>query len=82
MEADFNASEKMQSFNLGVSMNIQAIQTGVSGEISLQNRIVSAALLGLAGLGLLFLVGFAHGPENPLHNAAHDTRHAFTFPCH
>ena len=82
MEADFNASEKMQSFNLGVSMNIQAIQTGVSGEISLQNRIVSAALLGLAGLGLLFLVGFAHGPENTLHNAAHDTRHAFTWPCH
>ena len=82
MKADFNASEKMQLFNQGVSMNIQAIQTGISGEISLQNRIVSAALLGLAGLGLLFLVGFAHGPENALHNAAHDTRHAFTFPCH
>ena len=58
-------------------MDSQAIQTGISGGIS-QSRI----LLAMAGLGLLFLVGFAHGPKNALHNAAHDTRHAFTFPCH
>ena len=58
-------------------MNSQTIQTGISGGIS-QSRI----LLAMAGPGLLFLVGFAHGPKNALHNAAHDTRHAFTFPCH
>ena len=63
-------------------MNLEAIQNGISEEISLQNRIVSASLLGLAGLGLLFLVGFIHGPQNTLHNASHDTRHAFTVPCH
>ena len=62
-------------------MDSQAIQTGISGGIS-QSRILLATLLALAGLGLLFLVGFAHGPNNSLHNAAHDTRHAFTFPCH
>ncbi|MGB1237437.1 MAG: CbtB domain-containing protein [Pseudomonadales bacterium] len=32
------------------------------------------------GLGLLLLVGFA--PMEALHNASHDARHAFAFPCH
>ena len=63
-------------------MNLEAIQHGISKEISFQNRIILAILLGLAGLSLLFLVGFTQGPQNVLHNAAHDTRHAFTFPCH
>ena len=63
-------------------MNLEAIQHGISEEILLQNRIVFSTLLGLLGLGLLFLVGFTLGPQNALHNAAHDTRHAFTFPCH
>ena len=62
-------------------MDSQAIQTGIFGGIS-QRRILSAILLAIAELGLLFLVGFTHGPNNALHNAAHDTRHAFTFPCH
>ena len=37
---------------------------------------ISAAL----GLLILFAVGFAQ--PSLLHNAAHDTRHAITFPCH
>ena len=43
-------------------MDSQAIQPGISGGIS-QSRILSATLLAMAGLGLLFLVGFAHGPN-------------------
>jgi len=39
------------------------------------------ALLAIgAGVLLLFVVGFA-GPE-VLHNAAHDSRHSLSFPCH
>ena len=39
------------------------------------------ALLGaLFGLFLVYGVGFAH-PE-AIHNAAHDARHSFAFPCH
>jgi len=38
---------------------------------------VAAALLGFF---ILFGVAFA-GP-NVIHNAAHDSRHAHTFPCH
>ena len=42
--------------------------------------VLSAAASLLLGTFVLFGVGFAQ-PEL-LHNAAHDARHAFTFPCH
>ncbi len=34
------------------------------------------------GLSLITIVGFAQGKGNIVHNAAHDTRHAASFPCH
>jgi cobalt transporter subunit CbtB len=40
----------------------------------------TAMIATLFGAFLLFGVGFAHSDR--LHAAAHDTRHAFTFPCH
>ncbi len=40
-------------------------------------QVVSAIAIGAA---LLFAVGFA--PMDVAHNAAHDARHAFAFPCH
>jgi cobalt transporter subunit CbtB len=33
-------------------------------------------------LGVLFLLGTGFIPVEAVHNAAHDTRHAFAFPCH
>jgi cobalt transporter subunit CbtB len=40
-----------------------------------------AALAAFAfGIALVFTTGFAHSAM--LHNAAHDTRHALSFPCH
>ena len=39
-----------------------------------------AVVMILLGIFVLFGVALA-GPEI-LHNAAHDTRHAFAFPCH
>ena len=45
-------------------------------------RITTGVLMLLTGLILLFAVGFAQGSGNFTHNAAHDTRHAATFPCH
>ncbi len=45
-------------------------------------RITTAFLMLLTGAVLLFVVGFAQGSDGILHNAAHDTRHAATFPCH
>jgi cobalt transporter subunit CbtB len=32
------------------------------------------------GATLVFLTGFSH--IDNVHNAAHDTRHAMSFPCH
>ena len=48
------------------------------GDRSEALRVAAVALL--LGLGLIFLTGFAY-PE-VIHNAAHDTRHGLSFPCH
>ena len=46
-----------------------------------RSEVLRAALVALVlGLGLIYLTGFAY-PE-VLHNAAHDTRHGLSFPCH
>ncbi|HSK39899.1 MAG TPA: CbtB-domain containing protein [Arenibaculum sp.] len=39
-----------------------------------------AVLAILLGTFLVFGVGFAH--PQAIHDAAHDARHAFAFPCH
>ena len=48
--------------------------------IGVRAGALSALLAMVAGVMLLFVVGFA-GPEI-LHNAAHDSRHSLSFPCH
>ena len=45
-------------------------------------RLTLALLMLLGGAVLIFTVGFAQGSGGVFHNATHDTRHAFTFPCH
>lgn len=40
----------------------------------------TALCAGLAGLGLLWAVGFSE--REVLHDLAHDTRHSAVFPCH
>lgn len=60
-----------------------AIITSTSRPHSQADRqtAVLPALFALAfGAVLVFGVGFAH-PE-AIHNAAHDSRHSFAFPCH
>jgi cobalt transporter subunit CbtB len=49
-----------------------------AGERSEALRAAVVALL--LGLGLIFLTGFAYAEV--IHNAAHDTRHGLSFPCH
>lgn len=46
-----------------------------------RSRQRAVAVVGaLFGLLLIYGVGFAHPAT--IHNAAHDSRHAFAFPCH
>lgn len=57
-----------------------SLDTSDAGVFS--QRMTTAVLMLSAGMVLLFAVGFAQGSGNFMHNAAHDTRHAATFPCH
>ena len=40
----------------------------------------AAAIALILGVSLVFLTGFAY--SEVIHNAAHDTRHSLSFPCH
>ena len=48
--------------------------------VALTRQRAVAVLGAIFGLFLIFGIGFAH-PE-AIHNAAHDARHSFAFPCH
>lgn len=45
-----------------------------------QTRLAAALFAALFGAVLVFGAGLAN--SSTLHNAAHDARHAFAFPCH
>jgi len=48
--------------------------------ISTQERLAIGAMALLLGTFMVLGIGFAQ--SEVVHNAAHDTRHALTFPCH
>lgn len=54
-----------------------ASTTASSSQVS---RIAAPAALFLMGAAMVFLAGFSHPAT--IHDAAHDTRHALSFPCH
>lgn len=51
------------------------LRTGALGD-----RVAAALAAVLVGAALLFATGLADA--NLLHDAAHDARHGFAFPCH
>ena len=55
-------------------------QTAGLAALSTQERAATGVVALLLGVFLLYGVAFAHA--HVLHNAAHDTRHAITVPCH
>lgn len=58
------------------------ISTAVAGSlpIDLASRATIAVIAIV--LGSILLVGAGFAEADLLHNAAHDSRHAFAFPCH
>lgn len=52
----------------------------ISGSFSRIERLRAIAATLALGVGLVFISGFSH--IDNVHNAAHDTRHALSFPCH
>lgn len=55
-------------------------QTAATTTVS--SRLAGALLALVLGISIISAVGFMQGPQAAVHNAAHDTRHAFAFPCH
>ena len=61
--------------------NINSAIPGSEGDLgAVQRRMGAAVVAALIGVFILFGVGLAQ--PDTLHNAAHDARHAFAFPCH
>ena len=58
-----------------------AATDNIKDKVSSEQITLGAVML-LAGALLIFAVGVAQGAGGFLHNAAHDTRHAVTIPCH
>ena len=58
----------------------QTKQNDLSLPLSFQQRITITLAAALLGSFLVYCVGLAN--SDTLHNAAHDGRHAFAFPCH
>lgn len=56
---------------------IQASAPAVSATRSAAWPALAAMIL---GLGIVFVAGFVQ--SEAIHNATHDTRHAFGLPCH
>ncbi len=48
--------------------------------LSAQERMITGVVALLLGTFMLFGIAFAN--SDIMHNAAHDTRHAITVPCH
>jgi cobalt transporter subunit CbtB len=61
-------------------MRRSAVATAARPEAARATVLLSAAAAALIGLFLVYGAGFAQ--MDALHNAAHDSRHAFAFPCH
>lgn len=52
-----------------------------SGESANRLALAMPAIFAIVfGVFMVYGVGFAH--PTTIHNAAHDARHAFAFPCH
>ena len=62
-----------------MDMTQQAINT--VEKTGIQAGVIAPAVLALLlGAFLVLGTGFAH--SDTIHNAAHDSRHSFAFPCH
>ncbi|EPJ46466.1 MAG: hypothetical protein OFPII_20390 [Osedax symbiont Rs1] len=59
--------------------NVQSSTTHQTASFAVSNTQQILVALGI-GVALVLFIGFA--PMELVHNAAHDARHAFAFPCH
>lgn len=58
----------------------RSARTATLSPVAGLSRATIAGIAMIFGIFLVFGAGFAQ--PTALHNAAHDARHAFAFPCH
>jgi cobalt transporter subunit CbtB len=71
---------EQDSFSAGRQLGLLIPSASLADETHTSTRVLSAGAAIALALIVLFGTAFA-GPEI-LHNAAHDVRHSFAFPCH
>jgi cobalt transporter subunit CbtB len=57
-----------------------SVKTTVAASSATSSKLLQALFAASLGIFIVGFVGFSHA--EPVHNAAHDTRHANAFPCH
>jgi cobalt transporter subunit CbtB len=78
-QREVNSSLRLPMGQPGGTHMSASTTTGAASSYEASSRLIAAVLF-IAGLALVYLVGFSH--STTLHNAAHDSRHALAFPCH
>jgi cobalt transporter subunit CbtB len=66
-------------FSSSVSSNVVAGRTAARGARTLD---VAVSAFGAFLLGAFLIYGAGFAQPQALHDAAHDGRHSFAFPCH
>ena len=61
---------------------MQNIQSSVATQTPSLAVSDTKQILAALALGLMLVLFVAIAPMEVIHNAAHDARHAFAFPCH
>jgi cobalt transporter subunit CbtB len=60
---------------------MQNVDIITQGSLAKRRDVIPAVFAAaVLGLSILFVIGFVQSSR--MHNAAHDTRHAISFPCH
>ena len=61
-------------------MSQSALSSSTVGVQGRASGILATLAVGVFGIFLIYSAGFLH--LDAVHNAAHDARHSFAFPCH
>tara|TARA_B110000459_G_scaffold154103_1_gene168323 strand:- start:194 stop:448 length:255 start_codon:yes stop_codon:yes gene_type:complete len=74
----YRAGKHVEKYMTMTTVTSKANTTAPSQVLASTNVQMAAAAI----LGMVVLMGVGFAPMDVAHNAAHDTRHSFAFPCH
>ncbi len=71
----------MTQFDQATAATATTVDSAAGSNGRARTQAVTAAFLAIL-FGAVFVFGAGFANSATLHNAAHDARHAFAFPCH